>query len=81
MCAKARCDEEIIILTWEMKLCYLGYRSRAMSWEEKGTDMRHSSAHVSIAEEFASSWRDMAAYAKQQFNLCFGGVISDSLHS
>ena len=79
-CNQARCAEELAILRFEMQMCYLGYRSRGKGWEKKSREMADSPAHVSLAEEFRGSWTDMAAYAKQEFNICVRDVITDSLH-
>ena len=78
-CALTRCAEELKILRFEMQMCYLGYVSRAKSWDQKRRIMRHSKGHKAVAEEYASNWRDMAALAKERFNLCIQNVIHDGL--
>ena len=74
-----RCQEELIILRFEMQMCYLGYISMAEDWRERRRKMNDSRAHYFMAQEYISHWKDMAAHAKQRFNLCIENVIPDDL--
>lgn len=78
-CALTRCSEELIILRFEMQMCYLGYTSRANAWGKRKAKMSSSRAHKFLAQEYASHWNDLAAYAKERFNLCYDDVIHRDL--
>ncbi|VDB96079.1 unnamed protein product [Peniophora sp. CBMAI 1063] len=78
-CSLTRCREELIILTFEMQMCYLGYRSLASGWMRKAKNMAGKRAHEAMAFENAGHWSDMAAYAKARFNECHENVIPPGL--
>ena len=78
-CALERCSEEIVILHFEMQMCYLAYRSMASDRRSRRDKMTASRAHVFMAQEYVSHWEDMAAHAKQRFNLCIENTIPDNL--
>lgn len=56
-------------------MCYLGYRSRAVDWKARKKIVKGSRGHSALAQENASHWFDLAAYAKERFNLCLADVI------
>ena len=78
-CALERCSEEIVIIHFEMQMCYLGYMSIAKDWKERRRTMKDSRAHVFMAQENVSHWQDLAAHAKERFNLCMPNTIPDGL--
>ena len=80
-CALEQCREELIILRFEMQMCYLSYRSRAKEWMRRRTAMKGHRAHEFMAVEYAGSWSDMAAYAQQRFNHCIKDVIHKNLRT
>lgn len=64
-----------------MQTTYLGYMARAEAWLALGRAMDHSRPHTYMAQEQASSWSDMAVYAKERFNMCIQNVIPHNLKS
>ncbi|VDC00896.1 unnamed protein product [Peniophora sp. CBMAI 1063] len=78
-CSLTWCREELIILKFEMQMCYLSYKSLASAWMRRGTRMAGSRAHVAMAHEYAEHWLDMAKYAEGKFNTCHKNVISKRL--
>ena len=78
-CALERCSEEIVILHFEMQMCYLSYKVLASSWICRATKMSGSRAHVAMAHKYAEHWLDMAKYAQRKFNSCHKDIISPRL--
>ena len=74
-----RGQEELIILRFEMQMCFLGYRSRARSWAARRSTMEGHRAHEFLAMEYMGHWNDLAAYAAKRFNECIKDVITDKL--
>ncbi|VDB99537.1 unnamed protein product [Peniophora sp. CBMAI 1063] len=78
-CSLVRCQEELIILHFEMQMCYLGYKSLADDWIQRKQVMSGQVAHEYMAAEMASNWTDMANYGRERFNMCHKDVITSSL--
>ncbi|KZV59297.1 hypothetical protein PENSPDRAFT_566377, partial [Peniophora sp. CONT] len=66
-CDLTRCTEELIILRFEMQMCYLGYNSRARAWQRRKVKMKDSAGHTYMAQAYVKEWTDMAAHAKKKF--------------
>lgn len=65
----------------EMQMCFLGFKSRAKAWTQRKERMKHRRAFAFAAEAHATHWRDLAAFAKERFNLCIQDVVSPGLRT
>lgn len=62
-----------------MQMCYKSYIGMSTAWLRRKTSTKDSRAHRFMAQEVASHWSDLAAYAKKRFNLCYENVISRTI--